>query len=193
MTSSSRRSVREVGTPTRIRRALERSRRCSRAVAGRTTTCTSASSSLPRSASWPSTSRNGPGLCRVRAETTPAPTARARSQAASASWCYAPTSVGRLSGWVRNLVDEAVVFGRWRVGGDAGPGGCECALDEPGRDRGGDPEAEAAAALVGGDLPGELRLPAEETRDARPQEVVQRRPEQERAVRVELGRDRELE
>src|SRR5436190_232372 len=52
---------REVGTPARIRRALARRRRCSRAVAGRTTTCTSASSSLPRSASWPSTSRNGSG------------------------------------------------------------------------------------------------------------------------------------
>jgi hypothetical protein len=104
-----------------------------------------------------------------------------------------PTSGGRLNGCVRNLVDEAVVIDLRCAGGDAGPGGGECALDEPGRHRGGDPDAEAAAALVGCDLPGELRLPGKQTRHTRSEQIVQRRPEQERAVRVELGRDRKLE
>jgi len=166
-------------------------RLCSRTVAGRATTCTSAvrRGELGKLAEH-QPQRVGTVLAAKRKPIWPGEDEFGRE-------LLLLISVG-----VRHSEDLGVRFGRsyglavsWlldRAGRDAGPGGHKRPLDQAGRHCARKPKPEPAAATIGGDLPGQLRLASEQTRESRAEEVVQRRPEKQRPFYVKLGRHGEL-
>jgi hypothetical protein len=69
-----------------------------------------------------------------------------------------------------------------------GQGGGERPLDEPGRDLARDPEPERRSGGAGRDLPGEVRLALQQPREAGADQVVERRPQQQRVLCLDLRR-----